>query len=153
MREGTIFSVDFTPDFFDAITLWDLFEHVPSPRALLVRVQALLKPGGFLFIETPNVNSLLDRVLTALARLGIKGPAITFYGLHHLTLWNPKTIRTLFNEVGLNVREIRASSTPARRIFRGKSSSERIMRLGVDAIQFVGKLIGRQNKMIIIAEK
>jgi 2-polyprenyl-3-methyl-5-hydroxy-6-metoxy-1,4-benzoquinol methylase len=41
---------------FDLITLWDMIEHVSSPRALLQDVAACLRPGGVVAIKTPNID-------------------------------------------------------------------------------------------------
>jgi 2-polyprenyl-6-hydroxyphenyl methylase/3-demethylubiquinone-9 3-methyltransferase len=39
---------------FDLITLWDVLEHVNDPVATMQAAFALLKPGGWLFVETDN---------------------------------------------------------------------------------------------------
>lgn len=153
VHHGTLETISFESASFDIVTLWDLFEHVSDPRGLLNGVTQVIKPEGFLFIETPNVNSLLDRAVIALSRLGIKGPAIMFYGLHHLTLWNPKTLTNILNETGFRVREIHFSSTPPSRIFRSTTMKDYVMRLGVGFIQTLGKIFHTQNKMIVIAQK
>ena len=48
---------------FDAITLWDVLEHVPDPRRFLVRCASLLRPNGFVFLNVPDLNSLEARLL------------------------------------------------------------------------------------------
>lgn len=153
VRVGTIESVDSPSASFDVVTLWDIFEHVRDPLGMLQRVHDLLKPGGYLFLETPNVRSMLDRTVFFLARIGIKGPAATFYGLHHLTLWDPKTIRRALEERGFKVMNIRFVHTPGSRVFRGKTFRDTVMRVGVWVVQALGVLFGKQNKMIIIAKK
>ncbi|MFW6108225.1 MAG: class I SAM-dependent methyltransferase [bacterium] len=47
---------------FDVITLFDLIEHTPEPRATLVACRRLLRPGGLLVITTPNIDGLVPRV-------------------------------------------------------------------------------------------
>lgn len=42
---------------FDAITMAHVIEHVHNPLQMLKASHQLLKPGGFLWIETPNLNS------------------------------------------------------------------------------------------------
>jgi predicted SAM-dependent methyltransferase len=42
---------------FDAITAWDVLEHVPHPRAFLSACRSLLRPGGFLFLNVPDLDS------------------------------------------------------------------------------------------------
>lgn len=44
---------------FDIITLWDVIEHVPDVLNLVHRCFDLLRPGGVLFIKTPNADGLV----------------------------------------------------------------------------------------------
>ena len=48
---------------FDALTLWDVLEHVPEPREFLKHCASLLKPGGYLFANVPDLDSLQARLL------------------------------------------------------------------------------------------
>jgi 2-polyprenyl-3-methyl-5-hydroxy-6-metoxy-1,4-benzoquinol methylase len=43
-------------DRYDLITLWDMLEHVPSPRDFLGVIATCLRPGGVLAIKTPNLD-------------------------------------------------------------------------------------------------
>jgi len=43
---------------YDVITLCHVIEHVHNPIATLRRLHALLKPGGVLWLDTPNLSSL-----------------------------------------------------------------------------------------------
>lgn len=43
---------------YDLLTMWHVLEHVDSPLDVLRRCYELLKPGGLLFIEVPNLDSL-----------------------------------------------------------------------------------------------
>jgi len=45
-------------EVFDVITLGHVIEHVHDPRKTLQKCFDLLKPGGMLWIETPNVDSI-----------------------------------------------------------------------------------------------
>ena len=53
---------------FDAVTLWDVIEHVGDPKALLAETVRVLKPGGILFFHTGNAAFQVPkgRVLAAL---------------------------------------------------------------------------------------
>jgi SAM-dependent methyltransferase len=42
---------------FDAITISHVIEHVHDPRGLLRDARRLLKPGGYFWIETPNIDA------------------------------------------------------------------------------------------------
>ena len=44
-------------DYFDAITVSHVIEHAYNPKELLANCYRLLKPGGYFWIETPNIDS------------------------------------------------------------------------------------------------
>ncbi len=65
---------------FDYILLQDVLEHVEDPRALLAQLDGLLRPGGVIFIGTPNAERIdLARPLEFLNELHAP------YHLHILT--------------------------------------------------------------------
>ena len=47
----------------DAVTLFDVLEHLPDPDRALVQCHRLLRPGGHLFLTTPDAGSLMSRLL------------------------------------------------------------------------------------------
>ncbi len=48
---------------FDAVTAWDVIEHLDDPRAALAAVRERLRPGGWLFVSSPDAGSLVGRAL------------------------------------------------------------------------------------------
>lgn len=46
---------------FDLVTLWDTLEHVNFPVETLRAACRVLKPGGYLFLDTPSRDSLFYR--------------------------------------------------------------------------------------------
>lgn len=47
---------------YDAVTLFDLIEHLDDPERFLERIAWVLRPGGFLGIKTPNLDCPEARV-------------------------------------------------------------------------------------------
>ncbi|MBV9744051.1 MAG: class I SAM-dependent methyltransferase [Acidobacteriia bacterium] len=43
---------------YDAVTTWDVIEHVEDPRGFLESMTKLLRPGGLLVVGTPNAENL-----------------------------------------------------------------------------------------------
>ncbi len=50
-------------DRFDALTLFDVIEHLPDPERAVRHCHRYLKPGGHLFITTPDFGSGMARLL------------------------------------------------------------------------------------------
>lgn len=57
VRQGDIFSYPEQGEIFDAITLSHVIEHVHDPLGVICEAYRLLKPGGRLWLETPNIDS------------------------------------------------------------------------------------------------
>jgi len=54
---------DFPKEFFKAVVLLDVIEHLGNPLLELYKYHRLLKPGGILVLSTINVDSLIARLL------------------------------------------------------------------------------------------
>lgn len=91
--EGFLNSPPFAPQTFDAITLWDVLEHVYNPRTVILQSAKLLKPGGVLVVNHPNLDSI-DRRLFGDLWLGYELP-------RHLNLFPTDLLRCLMADVGL----------------------------------------------------
>jgi 2-polyprenyl-3-methyl-5-hydroxy-6-metoxy-1,4-benzoquinol methylase len=96
----------FSVESFDVVTMYDLIEHLQDPIQDLRRIQLWLKPGGILFVLTPNDEALLRRI----ARLAFRGsfhciqrPMHTLYYAHHLSYFTARSLRSLFEGTGFDV--------------------------------------------------
>jgi 2-polyprenyl-3-methyl-5-hydroxy-6-metoxy-1,4-benzoquinol methylase len=58
VRHGGIEVLDGRNSCYDVITLCHVIEHMYDPIVTLRRLHALLKPGGVLWLDTPNLSSL-----------------------------------------------------------------------------------------------
>ncbi len=61
--EGTLERLPLPEQAFDLITMDNVIEHLPDPRAVLTRIASLLTPGGRCVLITPNMNSGSFRLL------------------------------------------------------------------------------------------
>ena len=85
----------FSGKTFDVITLWEVLEHVPDPRAEIHDVSALLNPGGSVFFLVPNRDSLINRML--------REKSGSFTGHCHINFFNAKILGALLKEAGFSV--------------------------------------------------
>ena len=83
---------------FDALTAFELFEHLHDPDGFLKKTFSLLKPGGHLLLTTLNGNGF-DITLLWEKSKGITPP-------HHLNFLNPYSVRCLLKRIGFDVAEI-----------------------------------------------
>lgn len=63
LRIGDVLKSSYPHNSFDLIVMNDLIEHIPDPRQLLHKAHELLKPGGVLFLVTPDGESFMARIL------------------------------------------------------------------------------------------
>lgn len=83
----------FAKQSFDAITMWDVLEHVYNPREVIRQTVSLLRSGGVLIVNHPNLDSV-DRRLFGDLWLGYELP-------RHLYLFPSDLLRQLMQEIGL----------------------------------------------------
>jgi SAM-dependent methyltransferase len=93
------------PASFDAITLFELIEHLDEPASWLDAAKALLKPGGLLIVGTPNRERAFDP-FTGPGLEEIDNPP------HHLTRWSAAALTGLLKRSGFEVSECRALGYP-----------------------------------------
>lgn len=98
IREGSVFDQDYEDHTFDVITLWDVIEHTPDPPAVLQRCRALLKAGGILIVNYPDIGSWIARVL---------GRRWLFLSSVHLFYFDRRTIRLMLEKSGYSVETVR----------------------------------------------
>lgn len=60
---GTIFDMKLADASYDVVTLWDVLEHTPDPKSVLQECSRVLKPGGLLVVNYPDIHSLVARLM------------------------------------------------------------------------------------------
>ncbi|MBV6624302.1 MAG: class I SAM-dependent methyltransferase [Rivularia sp. (in: Bacteria)] len=53
---GDATNLPFEDSCFDAVTMFDLLEHIPDDKTAISEALRVLRPGGILLISTPNEN-------------------------------------------------------------------------------------------------
>jgi SAM-dependent methyltransferase len=79
---------------FDAVTLWDVLEHVPHPLEFLSHCRRLLAPEGRLFLNTPDLGSLQARLF------GRRWPLLL---PEHLNYFTRQTLELCARHAGLEL--------------------------------------------------
>ena len=90
-------------DTFDIATLWHTLEHLPNPLENLEEIRRILKCGGLLFIEVPNINFLENYFFR------LFGIANYLFFKEHLVHFTPKTLKGMVIKAGFVVKELTIS--------------------------------------------
>jgi len=95
VRNEMIEDTSFPSKSFDAITLFEVIEHVSDPMAILRKTCDLLRPNGIAYIYTPNFDCA--------ERLIMGTEAHFVWGSNHLTYFTPETLALAFERAGFEV--------------------------------------------------
>ncbi|MBI1765366.1 MAG: class I SAM-dependent methyltransferase [Acidobacteria bacterium] len=99
IHTGTLAADTFAPESFDYVRLCDVLEHVYDPVETLRLVARFLKPGGTVFLQTPNADSFSFQHWQS-----------RWYGCEtprHLYLFSPATLRQIIEAAGLQLQRQR----------------------------------------------
>ena len=97
---GDFLSTPLTSGAYDAFCLWDTIEHLPQPEPVVQRIAASLRPGGWLFLTTPDTGSLVARWRGRRWRM-IHPPT-------HLYYFSRPTVRQFLKRHGLTVMQVKS---------------------------------------------
>ena len=79
---------------FNVVTSFDVIEHVSDPVEFVSNLCLVTKPGGYVFLSTPDAGSLVARML---------GRRWHHYNRYHLSLFDPRSIVRVAREAGFAV--------------------------------------------------
>lgn len=83
---------------YDVAASFHVIEHTDSPRRFLEAIASRVRPGGWVVLETPNIDSVPFRVLKRRWRQFIP---------EHYYFFDQKTMSRLLEDAGLKVERIR----------------------------------------------
>ena len=101
---GTLEEARYPDGRFDAITLWDVIEHLDDPLAMLRELDRILAPGGTIMLFTIHQKSLINRIghLLYLASLGrFRKHLVLLYDIHHNFFFDERTLSAAIRRAGL----------------------------------------------------
>lgn len=135
---GTIEECNFPPGSFDAVTSWEVLEHLPDPATFFRSIYRILKPGGVWALSTPNWRSRWERSTTEMTR---RPP-------FHLTYWTPASLRKMLVSGGFT--EILIREKP----FAWQEEMGRMKWVCLPISLFRSFILGQKgNRLLAIARK
>ena len=149
VRTGTL---DHLPidEPFDAITIWDVLEHVTDVQGTLQAARRLLQPDGVLLVTTDNFDSLiadLSRTVLGISRGTVSFPVERFFIPYNTVYFTPESLRSAFLTAGFENTYTAGIDYPLAKM--NLSGPQRIVTRGLYAL---GRSIGRESQMLCIAQ-
>jgi len=122
IRQGSVYDQPYERQTFDVVTLWDVIEHTPNPRQMLDRCRDLLKPGGVLVVNFPDIGSWIAKSM---------GRRWLFLTSVHLFYFDRSSMRRMLEAAGFTVARTRPHVQRLELdyiLFRGSILSETLSR-------------------------
>lgn len=148
--------------YFDAVTLWDVIEHVNYPGQTLRCAVHVLKQGGLILIDTPCRDSFYHRFGEIMYRLtGGRFPTFlnAMYSSHlfgHKQIFSTSEMKALFESVGLEVIDLHTFhelSFPYEFYLKKLFRSQVLVKLLLPVVNLFFKVFKIRNKMLVIGRK
>ncbi|MGE0557684.1 MAG: class I SAM-dependent methyltransferase, partial [Burkholderiales bacterium] len=143
VRTGLLEDQRFADATFDALTLFEVVEHLRTPLPLLTECRRVLKPGGILLISTGNAASWTAAVM---------GAGWDYFDMSrdggHISFFNPRSMAALAANAGFSVVRI----DTARVKFHDRENTQRwryaLGKLAAEALNLPARLAGRGHDML-----
>ncbi|MGB7414051.1 MAG: class I SAM-dependent methyltransferase [Thermosynechococcaceae cyanobacterium] len=111
IHTGTLESIGYADQSFDAVTMNHVIEHIPDPVALLKECNRILKPGGSLIVVTPNISAWGHQQFGS-SWLHLDPP-------RHLFLFSQETLKSCAQKAGFGQMRTLTTSIRAASCFAG----------------------------------
>ena len=93
--QGLLDEADIPPHSIDVVTMMHVIEHVPDPKAVLLDVFRILKPGGFFIVETPRYDTFMFKLM------GRRERSVSCDG--HIYFFTKRTLSAMAQAAGFEV--------------------------------------------------
>jgi len=158
-------------DYFDAITMWDVLEHLPRPDMQLLKTKKMLKKNGLLVIRAPDIKGivpqiaiLLYRITFGVFKLSIKILFNTYEEYPHIFYFSKITLPDLVKKIGLEIIKIDyecAIETDGlmdkRSLFKSKFLRNKIILLiigeALKLLNLISEILNRKDSVTIYCRK
>lgn len=153
--DGTLEDAGFPDGHFQAITLWDVIEHLDDPVSTLSEARRVLAPGGILLVFTINHESLhysLGNLLYRISRRRWKSFSRLFYDIHHNFFFSPRSFGALLQRTGgLEIADLRPGAANVSRWHTIPIPP--VLMAGSGVIDALSSVVGRAYRMLVFARR
>ena len=154
-RITTLKEANFPNNYFDAVAMSSLIEHLYEPFETLCEVHRVLRPDGLLWFDAPNEDGLYMQFGNLYMRLQGKDWVVVMaptFPPYHVQGFNPKSLRKLLDRAGFKCKEMEIVGG----VYEQKGAKTLRKKIEFNAakiINQVGKVLNKGSYMSIWARK
>lgn len=104
-----LFEAQLESNFFDAVYLDSVLEHVLNPLEYLIEIRRILKPGGVLYLGVPNEDSLYNdvrKLFNKITNTSVSEKIKPFQSPYHIVGFNSKSLPLILESAGYQIKEL-----------------------------------------------
>lgn len=154
-RASSVQNIGYPAHAFDVVTLVEVIEHLYNPRETIQELHRILRPGGLLYISTPNEDSLYQTVGNLYYRLRRRDWCVNLcptWNLFHVHGFSPNSLRFLLEQENFSIEELvlyaGTNPLPNRTGLWGK-----VERAGTKLVEYLARKTGRNPYMYAWARR
>ena len=146
--EGRLESLMLDEKSWDAITMFEVVEHLKDPILTLQKCNRLLRPHGILVLCTGNTESWTVKHMAGeweyfdMARHG-----------GHISFFNPMSVRILAERTGFEIADFRTRNVRFCGKAHGRLVRYRVAKIAGEAVNGLSQLFGKGHDMLVIMRK
>lgn len=145
----------------DALSLWDVVEHLSAPADVLAGLLAKVRPGGAVLFETPDGGFPVRRVLLAAHRasrgkVDVCGP---MYYYEHKVYFTEPGLRRLLDRVGVDLVSVRRETSVREKMTAEFAHNDdgtplaRFLRRAWPVLESAARRTGNGNKLLAVGRR
>lgn len=137
---------------YDAITMWDVIEHVLDPAAFVAKARAMVRPGGIVVVCTPDEESLLARTGQALYRVSrgrYSYPALALHPRYHTYFLSGTSLGAIFARHDMKVVESYSQAAFATH----SELASRAQKAAISMVERAAAIRDKRYERVIFAQK
>lgn len=141
--------------YFDAVTLNMALEHIDEPNDAIKEISRVLNENGVLFIEVPNMDSLLLKIISLYFTMTGKSWSPLLSPMHkpfHSYGYSVSTLKFLLNKHSFRVVKVANGNLFGRGI-EEKPDVKALFKIGASLAMTIGGILGMGDVIKIIAMK
>ncbi len=143
VHAGLLEEQHFPDGCFDALTLFEVIEHLREPRPLLTEVRRVLKPGGVLLLSTGN---------TASWTVAIMGARWDYFHIArdggHISFFHPGSLGLLAARCGFSIERIETRRVKFREQGGGPAGRYSLWKPAAELLNFPARFLGKGHDML-----